>query len=275
MSIGNRIMEIRKKNNLSQEAFGETLGVSRQAISKWEMDASIPDVEKLILLSQIYSVSVGYILGMEDRIGGHSSGDPSIYGANDGGKDQQDLTPEQLRMVEEIVDRYIQALPKESSSDDKPKVSIVAIASLICSAVLLVALIWNSYSFSKYITKLEAKQREISLQQQFLEMDISNVEDNISYRLEEQLKNVLEDAYEVLTDYGWEVVDHDLQANTLTLSVYAETKQYGENTQAEFVVTSGKKETRAQANREGNRYLHRHREATERSGTARTPSIRS
>ena len=118
----------------------------------------------------------------------------------------------------------------------------------------MVALIWNSYSFSKYITKLEAKQREISLQQQFLEMDISNVEDNISYRLEEQLKNVLEDAYEVLTDYGWEVVDHDLQANTLTLSVYAETKQYGENTQAEFVVTSGKKETRAQANREGNRF---------------------
>ena len=67
MSIGTRIMEIRKKNNLSQEAFGETLGVSRQAISKWEMDASIPDVDKLILMSQLYEVSVGYILGVEEK----------------------------------------------------------------------------------------------------------------------------------------------------------------------------------------------------------------
>ena len=40
MTLGQRIQELRKQNNLSQEALGEKLGVSRQAISRWEMDVS-------------------------------------------------------------------------------------------------------------------------------------------------------------------------------------------------------------------------------------------
>ena len=40
MTLGQRIQELRKQNNLSQEALGEKLGVSRQAISRWEMDLS-------------------------------------------------------------------------------------------------------------------------------------------------------------------------------------------------------------------------------------------
>lgn len=243
MSIGTRIMEIRKKNNLSQEAFGDTLGVSRQAISKWEMDASIPDVEKLILMSQLYDVTVGYILGMEE-----SAEDVANASTVSG-----DLTPEQLKMVEEIVDRYIRALPKESSGEGRSWGNVLAVASLVCSAVLLVALIWNSYSLNKYITRVEAEQKVLSLEQQFLERNITNVESNVSSRLEEQLKNVLQDVYEVILDHGWEVVDHDIQANTLTLSVYAMTKQYGEDTHGVFVVSDGFKDTKAEAIRDGNR----------------------
>ena len=48
MTIGERIAQIRKERGLSQEAFGESLGVTRQSISKWESNASIPDVDKLL-----------------------------------------------------------------------------------------------------------------------------------------------------------------------------------------------------------------------------------
>ena len=65
MVIGKRIAQIRKSALLSQEAFGESLGVSRQAISKWESGASIPDVEKLIQMSKMYNAPVGWILGVE------------------------------------------------------------------------------------------------------------------------------------------------------------------------------------------------------------------
>ena len=67
MSIGQKITLIRKNKNLSQEAFGEALGVTRQAISKWESEQSVPDVDNLILISKRFDVSVGWLLGIEDE----------------------------------------------------------------------------------------------------------------------------------------------------------------------------------------------------------------
>ena len=45
MRLGQKIAELRKKNNLSQEALAEKMNVSRQAVSKWESEQSIPDIE--------------------------------------------------------------------------------------------------------------------------------------------------------------------------------------------------------------------------------------
>ena len=50
---------------LSQEGLGERLGVSRQAIYKWESDTSLPEIDKLITLSKIFSLPVGWLLGVE------------------------------------------------------------------------------------------------------------------------------------------------------------------------------------------------------------------
>lgn len=61
MTIGKRISEIRKTKNLSQEYIAERLGVSRQAVSKWEMDASVPDTNNLIGLAEILGVSVEFL----------------------------------------------------------------------------------------------------------------------------------------------------------------------------------------------------------------------
>ncbi|MBQ8600891.1 MAG: helix-turn-helix transcriptional regulator [Clostridia bacterium] len=58
MSIGQRIYELRTKNNLSQEALAERLEVSRQSVSKWETDAAVPDLDKLIRLSDVFEVSL-------------------------------------------------------------------------------------------------------------------------------------------------------------------------------------------------------------------------
>ena len=63
MTLGQKIAQKRKELGLSQEALGEQLGVSRQAIYKWESNATLPEIEKLIALSRIFSVSVGWLLG--------------------------------------------------------------------------------------------------------------------------------------------------------------------------------------------------------------------
>lgn len=66
MTIGQRIAQLRKERGMSQEELGEAMGVSRQAISKWESDAALPEVEKLIALSRLFSIPVGQLLGVEE-----------------------------------------------------------------------------------------------------------------------------------------------------------------------------------------------------------------
>ena len=61
MSIGSRITELRKEHNFSQEYVAQELGVSRQAVSKWEQDLSSPDTNNLIALAGLFHVSVEYL----------------------------------------------------------------------------------------------------------------------------------------------------------------------------------------------------------------------
>lgn len=58
MTLGQRIAQYRKAAGLSQETLGERVGVSRQAVSKWETDAAAPDMENLIALARIFGVSL-------------------------------------------------------------------------------------------------------------------------------------------------------------------------------------------------------------------------
>lgn len=62
MDLANRIQSLRKQKGLSQEELADRLGVSRQAVSKWESAQSVPDVEKIIALSEFFEVTTDYLL---------------------------------------------------------------------------------------------------------------------------------------------------------------------------------------------------------------------
>lgn len=62
MILADKIIEERKKLGLSQEELAEKLSVSRQAVSKWESAQSIPDLQKIITMSELFSVSTDYLL---------------------------------------------------------------------------------------------------------------------------------------------------------------------------------------------------------------------
>lgn len=63
MSLGQKIYELRKKSGLSQEEVGERLGVSRQTVSKWETDQTVPELLKARLLAQLFNVRADYLMG--------------------------------------------------------------------------------------------------------------------------------------------------------------------------------------------------------------------
>lgn len=62
MILAEKIMVLRKKKGWSQEGLAEKLGVSRQSVSKWESGASVPDLDKILVLSQLFGVSTDYLL---------------------------------------------------------------------------------------------------------------------------------------------------------------------------------------------------------------------
>ena len=96
MTVGQRIAQKRKEQALSQEALGEVLGVSRQSVYKWESGSALPEIDKLITMSRLFGVTTGWLLGVEEEV----KAAPAESG---------ELTDTQLKMVEEIVTRYLAA----------------------------------------------------------------------------------------------------------------------------------------------------------------------
>lgn len=68
MNLGERIYQLRTKKNLSQGDLAEMLEVSRQSVSKWENNNAVPELEKIIKLSEIFEVSLDVLIKGEDKI---------------------------------------------------------------------------------------------------------------------------------------------------------------------------------------------------------------
>lgn len=68
MNLGEKIFKLRKEKGLSQEALAEKIGTTRQAISKWENNQGFPETEKLLQLSNVFEVSVDFLLKDEKSV---------------------------------------------------------------------------------------------------------------------------------------------------------------------------------------------------------------
>ena len=68
MTFGEKLFKLRKENGLSQEALAEKLNTSRQAISKWENGQGFPETEKLLLIGNIFEVSIDYLLKHANKV---------------------------------------------------------------------------------------------------------------------------------------------------------------------------------------------------------------
>ena len=68
MTLGQKLKEIRKRLGLSQEQLAEIINVSRQAITKWENDAGIPDISNLQELSKVFGLTVDYLLNAQNNL---------------------------------------------------------------------------------------------------------------------------------------------------------------------------------------------------------------
>lgn len=68
MTLGDKLSKLRKENNYTQEQLANVLGVSRQAISKWESNLTYPETDKLIRISELFECSLDYLLKDTEEI---------------------------------------------------------------------------------------------------------------------------------------------------------------------------------------------------------------
>ena len=73
MILADKITEERKKNGWSQEELANQLGVSRQAVSKWESAGAVPDLQRILQMSELFGVSTDYLL--KDEMKAENSSD--------------------------------------------------------------------------------------------------------------------------------------------------------------------------------------------------------
>ena len=66
MKFNEKLIELRKKEGLSQEQLGNKVNVSRQTVSKWELGETTPELEKLMELSKVFNISIDKLVGKED-----------------------------------------------------------------------------------------------------------------------------------------------------------------------------------------------------------------
>ena len=67
MNFGNSILKYRKQSNLSQEEVANKIGVTRQTISKWELNETIPDLKQAIKLAKLFDISIGKLIEEENK----------------------------------------------------------------------------------------------------------------------------------------------------------------------------------------------------------------
>jgi len=212
MTIGQRIAELRKQNNLSQEALGEALGVSRQAISKWESDAALPEIDKLIALSKRFGVTVGWLLGVEAEV--RSAPETAQDTAADAERGPTET---------EVLERYLAALPRETPISPRRKKWLTLASVLV--AVCLVVMFVRISSLQDQIGRVNSQVANLSNQLVGVQNQLSGLSDSVS----QQVQSALEQEYGITASWKLSLEGADYQNGVANLSFCAVLREPVEN----------------------------------------------
>ena len=232
-TLGRRIQEARKAAGLSQESLGERLGVSRQAVSKWEADTSVPELENLIAMSRIFGVTIGALLGVEPEAAEEPSEDgaPEAPGAEAASSvPPGELTDRELAAVEAIVRKYLEAAGRPRWSQRKRLAVWCAAGAAVLAAVLGVR------------SGFSALERQLNQVQSRVE----GIETGYSYQINNlsgKLSGLLESQSSLISGCQLRVTDFDLQEQLWYLTVSATPKEYTTDTVATFTARTNTGET--------------------------------
>ena len=209
MELYEKLYELRRASGMSQEELAEKLGVSRQAVSKWESGATQPELPKLIELSKIYQVSVDALLSLEHA------------------KEQQDSSPAAESAAQDAAERSPAAKPDFRTFCAQHK-KIVGGA-----AVALAALIAVGAHYNNRINTLSMQVNDLRSQLYSVQSNLSSQIDGIS----NNVSDILTRESSLISQYNYEITNVDLKKQECTIAFSLLPKTISEGTTVIIGVT--------------------------------------
>lgn len=208
-TLGQRIQAGRKAAGLSQEALGEQLGVSRQAVSKWESDIAIPELENLIAMSRMFGVPVGVLLGVEKE------------------EDALTLSEQELQAAQAIAEKYAEQL----KPTPRPRWLLGASAAVLVLCAVILGMV-----------QYRANHRIADLNEQLitLQMQMNNIQNGVAGQLSgftSEMQKLLQEQENILLNSQVEVTALDLAQEQVTVKVSVVPKEQTAYTTARFIAT--------------------------------------
>lgn len=213
MTLGQRIQELRKGIGLSQEGLGEALGVSRQAVSKWEADGGIPELDTLIAMSRLFGISIGELLGVE------SPEQPPVEERTGG------ITEEQM---EAILRRYAEQTQPQPQPRGRGWTAVLLAVVTVLTAVLLVWIsnIDNTVSnIRQELSNLESSNHSLH-----------NLYNGLLDDVRQQISTALREQDNLVSTFEHQVVGFDWEAQTVDVAFSATLKEYNAGETLQFVL---------------------------------------
>lgn len=226
MTTGQRIAAKRKERELSQESLGAELGVSRQTVYKWESDTSLPEIEKLVALSRLFQVPVGWLLGVEEV------------------PEAAEFSEDQLKLLEELLGRYQRAEQAELSQGQRAQVEALVEERLSGSGrprrrwpwvLAALAVVWAGWSVFSRLDRVDRQYNSLANSVNNVSHSVNAQIGSITSRVEELLKA----QNDLTADYATRLVSADLAENTARFSLRAVPKTYTPGMSVVFLADSG------------------------------------
>ena len=206
MELYEKLYELRRASGMSQEELAEKLGVSRQAVSKWESGATQPELSKLIELSKLYSVSVDELLSLEHA------------------KPEQDA-------AESPVQSNAEKAPAEKLSFRDFCIQHKKIIG--GAAVALAALIAVGVHYNNRINTLSMQVNDLRSQLYNVQSNLSNQINGIS----NNVSDILTRESSLISQYNYEITNVDLKKQECTIAFSLLPKTISEGTTVIIGVT--------------------------------------
>lgn len=170
-SIGERLLALRMQKGMTQEELAEYLNVSRQSVSKWELNKTLPDVDKMVQLADLYGVSMDHLVrGLESE--------PAEAGA-----EQEEAETSVIEKEEEqaAVSEKIQTTSTDLTIHRMLFLLAMAVSGIVC----LVCIGFSITMIRRNVISLKDKQQDVAsvdrIVEQYTLADVTTWDENTNY----------------------------------------------------------------------------------------------